>query len=195
MKKNLFSRIKTHFKKRKFFESAFLMITLIIIYTALYYFAQSIEPNLYDMMIKTYTQVTAKDKSAADDRILMVLIDNESIDKIGRWPWPRKKYIELFDYLVNVGHAKVIAFDSVIKGSDVWNPESDTYFFENLNNFNNIKIGLDFQESPQKHFGVEVTSFLDKNKLSNVTDNRTNKKDIGVYDIFVKPFLKILESH
>lgn len=194
MRKTLFKRISKLLKSRKLFESLFLVTALLIIYSALYFFAQSVEPNMYDIMIKTYTQVTAKDKSIADDKIIMVLIDNESIDKIGRWPWPRNKYIELFDYLKNTGKAKVIAFDSVIKGIDKWNPESDEYFFSNLKHYKNLRIGLDFRESPQKHFGLSEPTLLQKIQLTNITDNRKNKELIGIYDLSEEPFIKLIEN-
>lgn len=194
MEKTLFNKISKLFKSRKFFESIFLVTALLIIYSALYFFAQTIEPNMYDVMIKTYTQVTAKDKSIADDKIIMVLIDNESIDKIGRWPWPRKKYIELFDYLKNKGHAKVIAFDSVIKGTDKWNPESDTFFFNHLKDYKNLRIGLDFIESPQKEYGISEPTLLVKNQLSNITDNREKKELIGVYNLSEEPFIELIEN-
>ena len=40
----------------------------------------------------------------------MAVIDEKSLDKEGRWPWPRSKIADLIDIL-NKDGAKVIGFD------------------------------------------------------------------------------------
>ena len=59
-----------------------------------------------------------------DDRIVIVAVDEKSIDKIGRWPWPRKYHALLINKLVSYG-AKVIAFDIFFTEPDRENPLSD----------------------------------------------------------------------
>ena len=181
-------------KSRKFIESAFLAVALIIIYTTLYFFAKSIEPGVYDTMTKVYTQITAKNKAKTDDRIIMVVIDDKSIEKIGRWPWPRKKYIEIFEYLKNNGQAKVIAFDSVIKGYDTWNKESDSYFFSHLKDFSNLLIGMDFVETPDLSYDNIEKTVIEKYALKNVTDLRRNKLLSGVYNLQTTPPERLIEN-
>ena len=46
----------------------------------------------------------------AGDAILLAVIDEKSLDKEGRLPWPRSKIARLIDYLSDDG-AKVMAFD------------------------------------------------------------------------------------
>ncbi|HUP42598.1 MAG TPA: CHASE2 domain-containing protein, partial [Thermoanaerobaculia bacterium] len=46
----------------------------------------------------------------ADPRVVVCLIDGESIDRYGRWPWPRTRIAELIDRLSAAG-ARVIALD------------------------------------------------------------------------------------
>ena len=48
----------------------------------------------------------------ADPRVIVCLIDGESIDRYGRWPWPRTRIAELVDALSAAG-ARVIALDLV----------------------------------------------------------------------------------
>jgi len=58
------------------------------------------------------------------NKILIVAIDEKSISKIGRWPWPRKYHALLVNKLVSHG-AKVIAFDIFFTEPDKQNPLSD----------------------------------------------------------------------
>ncbi len=46
----------------------------------------------------------------ADDAIALAVIDEKSLDREGRWPWPRSKIARLVDYLSDDG-ARVIGFD------------------------------------------------------------------------------------
>ncbi|MBI5202072.1 MAG: adenylate/guanylate cyclase domain-containing protein, partial [Elusimicrobia bacterium] len=47
---------------------------------------------------------------AVDAKVVLVTIDDESIQKIGQYPWPRSKYKPLIEKLMAAG-AKVVAFD------------------------------------------------------------------------------------
>ncbi|MEW5818930.1 MAG: adenylate/guanylate cyclase domain-containing protein [Cyanobacteriota bacterium] len=181
-------------RNRKFIEILFLVISLVMIYIVLYFVAQSVEPNIYDIMIKVYTQVSARDKAKVDNRIILVTIDDESISKVGRWPWPREKYIELFDYIKNQGHASVITFDSVIKGYDNWNQDSDKIFFSSLKDFPNLRAGFGLIETPELDFNVVSSTKLEKFELKNVTDNRENKQNLGVYNTNETPPEKLLNN-
>lgn len=61
--------------------------------------------------------------TAADDRIVIVAIDDESIATTARWPWPRSLHAELVDDLVADG-ASLIGFD-VTFGSPSEDPAED----------------------------------------------------------------------
>ena len=41
------------------------------------------------------------DKRNVSDEILLVVIDDKSLHEIGRWPWKREHYLEIFDYFEN----------------------------------------------------------------------------------------------
>ncbi len=49
--------------------------------------------------------------------VVIIAIDEKSIDKFGRWPWQRKRIAELIDKL-NEYEAKVVAFDIVFSEPD-----------------------------------------------------------------------------
>src|SRR4029077_6632546 len=56
--------------------------------------------------------------------IVVITIDEESIQKLGRWPWPRKTHGQLSRLLAKDG-TKVVAFDSLFTEKDLENPGSD----------------------------------------------------------------------
>ncbi len=68
-------------------------------------YANLLEDRFYDFrMLKTL------DQSETDKRIVLVAIDDYSIKKIGRWPFPRDNYSKLMRKLKHFG-AKVIVYD------------------------------------------------------------------------------------
>ena len=48
-----------------------------------------------------------------DSRVVIVAIDDNSLSKIGRWPWPRDRIADLVDSILNKYGAKAIGFDIV----------------------------------------------------------------------------------
>jgi len=57
-----------------------------------------------------------------DDRIVIVAIDDTSIDKIGRFPWTRDRYVQLLQKL-NAAEAGVIGFDILWSESSPADPQ------------------------------------------------------------------------
>jgi adenylate cyclase len=61
---------------------------------------------------------------AVNPNIAVVAIDEASIAKLGRWPWPRAVHGKLVDLLTAAG-AKVVAFDVLLTEPDAANKASD----------------------------------------------------------------------
>ena len=59
-----------------------------------------------------------KQKEEKDKRIILAAIDDESLNKIGRWPWSRSKMAELVNKL-NIYGAKVITFDVIFSEPEI----------------------------------------------------------------------------
>ncbi|MET0088632.1 MAG: CHASE2 domain-containing protein [Candidatus Thiodiazotropha sp.] len=72
---------------------------------------------LYDLQMGWMT------RAAADD-IVIVAVDEKSLEAIGRWPWPRYWHAELIDRLSRAG-ARAIVFDILLAEPDPNNPEAD----------------------------------------------------------------------
>ena len=59
----------------------------------------------YDRLLPLHQRI-------ADDRVVLVTIDEASIAELGRWPWPRKRHAELLDQLKNQ-NPKAILLDVI----------------------------------------------------------------------------------
>jgi len=78
-------------------------------------------PFLDLMELKTYDLrfLSARDKKPSPE-VVMAVIDEKSLDREGRWPWPRSKIAKLIDLLSQDG-AKVIGFDITFIEPDEYN--------------------------------------------------------------------------
>ncbi|MBW2496406.1 MAG: adenylate/guanylate cyclase domain-containing protein [Deltaproteobacteria bacterium] len=67
-------------------------------------FLELLELRTYDLRMRSRGPI------APSDAVVMALIDEQSLDVEGRWPWPRSRMAALVDRLSEAG-ARVIAFD------------------------------------------------------------------------------------
>jgi len=85
-----------------------LLLTLVI---ALFYFQDL--PFLSLLELKTLDlRFVSRGKIPTSGEVVLVTIDEKSLDELGRWPWPRVRMAELLDALVK-HDPKVVGFDIV----------------------------------------------------------------------------------
>jgi serine/threonine-protein kinase len=77
-----------------------LIIILIFLIFAGSDFIASIERSAYDFGVRSSSRIPS-------DKIAIIAIDDQSIDNIGRWPWPRDIHAQMLDILAE-GGAKAI---------------------------------------------------------------------------------------
>jgi CHASE2 domain-containing sensor protein/tRNA A-37 threonylcarbamoyl transferase component Bud32 len=77
-----------------------LVIILIFLIFAGSDFIASIERSAYDFGVRSSSRIPS-------DKIAIIAIDDQSIDNIGRWPWPRDIHAQMLDILAE-GGAKAI---------------------------------------------------------------------------------------
>ncbi|MGI0485625.1 CHASE2 domain-containing protein [Pantanalinema rosaneae CENA516] len=65
---------------------------------------QPLEDAAYNLLF------TIRGETAWDDRLVMVTIDEHSIQQLGRFPWSRQRYVELLNTLYQ-GNPSIIVFD------------------------------------------------------------------------------------
>ncbi len=94
------------------FRIGFLLtvISLIIFYLGIP-FLELVELKAYDLHFKS------GGKDGIGHEVAIVSVDEKSIDRLGRWPWPRSVMAELVESLKKYG-AAVVAFDIVFSEPD-----------------------------------------------------------------------------
>jgi class 3 adenylate cyclase/CHASE2 domain-containing sensor protein len=83
-----------------------------------------VENKLYDFRITVFTGSLFASVSRSSDDIIMVLLDQDSIDWAHRergwgWPWPRKAYAEFLDYM-NIAGPKSVTFDVIFSEPSIY---------------------------------------------------------------------------
>ncbi len=77
---------------------------------------------------------------AVDPHILVVAIDDRSLESLGRWPWPRSVHAELLDRLAAAGARSVLL--DVIFSEPSSNPDSDRQLARSLCRAGNVLLPL-----------------------------------------------------
>jgi hypothetical protein len=82
---------------------------------------QILEGKAYDL------RFTLRGKTPISASVLHIDIDDQSLDKLGRWPWPRSFHAQLVDTLAECG-AKAVLFDVLFTEKQSDRPEDDALF-------------------------------------------------------------------
>ncbi|MDR2103088.1 MAG: adenylate/guanylate cyclase domain-containing protein [Treponema sp.] len=96
-----------------------------------------LEYKAYDFQVRLFAE-----SSAPSEDIILVLLDQPSIDWAYRergwsWPWPRKAYAELVDYM-NLAGAESVAFDVIFSEPSVYGPGDDAEFIRASADFGRV---------------------------------------------------------
>src|SRR5580693_2555324 len=79
---------------------AFALVFVVLAYLVFGNAFQGLERSTYDVGVRERSRTPS-------DRIAVIAIDDQSIQNLGRWPWPRTLHAQLVDKL-RAGGAKVI---------------------------------------------------------------------------------------
>ena len=104
-------RLEKIFKPTGFKVGFLIIILSLIIYGVGIPFFQIMELKAFDF------HFLSRGVIEPTGEVVIIAIDEKSIDKFGRWPWQRKRIAELIDKL-NGYEAKVVAFDIVFSEPD-----------------------------------------------------------------------------
>ena len=108
--------------------NAVILVAVVFVYREKW--LQSIDNLLFDYGMKQ----AAEHRS---DNIVVVTIDDESLQELGRFPWDRAMYAPFLDMLNQPGYEpKAIAFDVLF--NEPSNPDSDAAFAEALSQYDNV---------------------------------------------------------
>src|SRR4051794_16407091 len=79
-----------------------LVVALVMLFATNTAVIQSLERTAYDWGVRTSSR-------APSDKIAVIAIDKQSIDNIGRWPWPRDVHARMIDTLAKA-KPKVVGY-------------------------------------------------------------------------------------
>jgi adenylate cyclase len=97
--------------KKPLIISMVIILIGILAYRQNFAFLDFVEKKTIDLRFRTRGNIPT------GSNIVLAVIDEKSIDREGKWPWPRSKIADLVTILSNAG-AKVIAFDIVFDEPD-----------------------------------------------------------------------------
>ncbi len=96
-----------------FTVSIAISLSLIFVYSLDLTFIKLLELKAYDF------KMSLRGKRPVSDKIVIVAIDEHSLQQEGRWPWPRTRLANLVN--------KLTKFDATVIGLDILFPEKDIY--------------------------------------------------------------------
>ncbi len=116
--------------KRPLVIGAILILLLAILFTPL----QELDRSLYDGLsaLKPVEQHPA---------IVLITIDDKSLARLGRWPWPRETHARLLDRL-SASKPAAIGFDLLFSDNDAANPASDERFAAAIKRSANVVLAM-----------------------------------------------------
>ena len=108
---SLNSSIKKHFDWPLFFLG--LIILLQVNGNQFSSWTQGLDYSIYDNYLQNFSQ-------PADDKIIIVEIDEQSLSLLGDWPWPRSYHAQMINILTQAD-ADVIAYNVIFSNSNLAN--------------------------------------------------------------------------
>ncbi len=113
--------------KNNFYLYLALLFSLVILLDAgVFHVGQNMRDKAFDLMVKNRIF-----KPSADPQIVIIDINEASLaamsKEYGRWPWPRQVVGELVEAIQQQQPAAIV-FDIVFSDTDIYNPDSDSYF-------------------------------------------------------------------
>ena len=137
--------------------------------------AQSLEKRSLDVRERILASVFHKNISD-NSKVALVVIDDDSLEnlskKYGYWPWNRKSYADIVNYLEKDG-ANMIFLDFMFLGFQQGNEAKDWEFINEVKKHDNVYVSLnfDYRESEEK-------KDLPLNWAANL-DNKSNDIDFS----------------
>ena len=137
-------------KKKKIVTAGLIVVLIFIGLGVLHFFHvfDYLEYKAYDFRVKLFA-----DSYKPSDDIIVILLDQQSIDWANQergwgWPWPRKAYAEILDYM-NLGGAKSVAFDVLF---------SEPSIYRNANQDEIIDTAVKAMEALRQHITPQIAA-------------------------------------
>jgi len=111
---------------------------------------QRIDHLFYDAIVKI-------ERRPANDEVVIVAIDEESLRQLGRWPWPRSTHAKVIDRLTGYG-VSAIGIDILFSERDINNLDADSLLASAIEASNRVTlvVGPEGGESDRHELVSEV---------------------------------------
>ncbi len=121
------------------------------------------------------------------ENVLVVAIDEKSINELGRWPWSRYVLAELVE---NLKEAKVVALDIVF--SEPENPQVDKLLADSIKRNGNVILGFFLRLSSTQKEDPEALALLEESEFLRykLMTDRVGLLEIPYVELNLKPFME-----
>jgi len=106
-------------------------------------------------------QIRHSGRSPPEDMVI-VAIDEHSLDELGRWPWPRQRHTELMKELTRQ-RAKVVGFNIMFTEPDAQDPESDAALAAAIREHGRVVLPVSYESNSS---GLSVREVLPIQRLA-----------------------------
>lgn len=113
--------------------AALLALTFCLSYFSDYLGLKNLDNTLYDRLVGLLVQ------QPASDDIVIVAIDDGSIQEMGHWPWPRAQHATLLEQL---SEARAVAFDLVFSEPNPAYPDDDAILAQAIRDHGRVVLPL-----------------------------------------------------
>jgi CHASE2 domain-containing sensor protein/signal transduction histidine kinase len=103
---------------------------------------------LYDAQLSFWS------RNVSDD-IIIIAIDDESLNNLGRWPWPRSIHAQLINKL-ELESPRVIGLDIIFNESDMNNPLSDVLLARAMRASGKVVLPLFMSQQSSNSYPIEA---------------------------------------
>ncbi|MDR0582786.1 MAG: adenylate/guanylate cyclase domain-containing protein [Treponema sp.] len=167
------------------------LISLVVISLHLGGALSFLEYKTYDFRVNMLARY-----SRPSDDIIVILLDQNSIDWANRtrgwgWPWPRKAFAEIVDYM-NLGGANSIAFDVIFSEPSVYrNARQDAIIDEAVASLENVQPA----DEPRAGTGVQNRGrFLAFREIINALRTLSSREDDASFTRAEKDFGRVVQT-
>ncbi|MBU1078105.1 MAG: CHASE2 domain-containing protein [Spirochaetes bacterium] len=189
------------FEKKHFIYLLVGLVASLLVYT-LYNYTKIIDnlelmslDGMFDMRggQKKSVEGVIQKNPRLNDKIIIIGIDDASINKFGRFPWNRRKYA---DFLARIRSAKPAAIFFDIFFTEYSNPVDDGLFFNALRANRDRKVFFDYppKTTAEEEESVKIMDARLKYLEKSALDPVKGSKFLRTYRYFSIPLPEILQS-
>ena len=147
-------------KHKYFFLLSLVLLTLIIIFFKL----KKIEP-FYSISLRTSDLYFKFNTREINDNVLLVVVDEKSVNYFGRWPWDREVFAK---GLAKLKKAKVIALDMVF--SEETSKDSDLFLADTISSLGNVVCGFFIRLMSTQKISPEIVDIMSDSALFRIPE-------------------------